>query len=231
MGIDESKDQGRRVKTPAGWDDADWDEIRQAIVVASATLEIEDEMSLDTIRKIWAERAEQLAQIPVEEEVGERLQLIQLRLGREIYGVDVQCVSDIRPLESLTPVPRVPVWVAGVVNLRGHLYSVIDLCQFLGLLNGAMTQPAEASVVSADSVRYLVVVQIPAMEVALLVDEVLPMVEVPVSTVREAVGTVRGIRTEYLRGIADASTGAPMVILDLPTLLADKQLVIREDVT
>ena len=56
-----------------------------------------------------------------------------IRLGREVYGLETDYVFDIRPLESITHVPRVPDWVAGVVNLRGRIISVLDLQRFLGL--------------------------------------------------------------------------------------------------
>jgi len=203
----------------------DWDSIRQRIAAASAAMSETDETAPEVVEQVWARRAERLAQMPVKPEEGEQIQLALLRLGREVYGLDVEYVFDIRPVEprSVTPVPRVPAWVAGVVNLRGRIFSVVDLQRFLGL---APTGNADGSAPT----RFLTVVETPEMELALIVDEVLPMETVTVSRIQDATGTVRGIRPEYMRGIADRSNGDSMVILDLPALLADRQIIVHEEI-
>lgn len=203
----------------------DWDSIRQHIATVSAALEKSDEIVPEVMEQVLARRAERLAQVPAQPDEGEQIQLVLLRLGREVYGLGVQYVFDIRSVEprSVTRVPRAPNWVAGVVNLRGRILSVIDLQRFLGL------SPAESTDQSA-ATRCLVVVETAEMELALLADEALPMETVSVSRIQDATGTIRGIRPEYMRGIADRSNGDSMVILNLPTLLADKQLIVHEEI-
>ena len=216
-----SKNKSRLAKQIA----FDWDSIRQRIAAASAAMSETDETAPEVVEQVWARRAERLAQMPVKPEEGEQIQLALLRLGREVYGLDVEYVLDIRPVEprSVTPVPRVPAWVAGVVNLRGRIFSVVDLQRFLGL---APTENADGGAPT----RFLTVVETPEMELALIVDEVLPMETVTVSRIQDATGTVRGIRPEYMRGLADRSNGDSMVILDLPALLADRQIIVHEEI-
>jgi chemotaxis signal transduction protein len=57
--------------------------------------------------------------------------LIILRCGGERHGVDVQWVREIRPYTGATPLPGLPPFWAGVTALRGRLYPVLDLRQFL----------------------------------------------------------------------------------------------------
>ena len=82
---------------------------------------------------------------------------------------------------------------------------------------------------------YLVVVETPAMETALLVDEVLPIEVVPASRIDEASGSVRGVRSEYVRGIASGqqlhhdASGRSLVILDLLALLGDGRLIVYDE--
>jgi purine-binding chemotaxis protein CheW len=165
-----SKNKSRLAKQIA----FDWDSIRQRIAAASAAMSETDETAPEVVEQVWARRAERLAQMPVKPEEGEQIQLALLRLGREVYGLDVEYVLDIRPVEprSVTPVPRVPAWVAGVVNLRGRIFSVVDLQRFLGL---APTENADGGAPT----RFLTVVETPEMELALIVDEVLPQPENP----------------------------------------------------
>jgi purine-binding chemotaxis protein CheW len=186
-------------------------------------------VSMDEVQKVWAARSARLARVPVQEEEGEYLQLARLRLGREIYAIDVQYVADIRPLERLTCVPRVPAWVAGVVNLRGRIYSVVDLLQFLGLSRDTSPEGEQKNRSREDQSRYLVVVETPAIELVLLVDEVLPIRDVPVSRIEQALGKAYALRPDYVYGIADMDGEDAMVILDLPVLLTDKQLIVHEE--
>ena len=193
---------------------------------------VQDDISSEEVRKVWAARAARLARVPLQEEEGESLQYVPLRLGQELYAIEVQYVAEIRPLGDLTRVPRVPAWVAGVVNLRGRIYSVLDLMRFLGVAGEAEAEPEAGErgpTLTEERVQYLVVVETPALEVALLVDEVLPIQNVPVRQIGEALDRAQVARLEYVFGIVDLDEGDLMVILDLPLLLADKQLIVHEE--
>ena len=48
-------------------------------------------------------------------------------LGQDSYGVPVLNVREIIRLCPITPVPRMPVYVKGVINLRGTVIAVLDL--------------------------------------------------------------------------------------------------------
>ena len=207
----------------------DWDDVRRRIAAASAALSDLEETAPEVMEQVWARRAERLAQAPVKRDEGEQIQLAVLRLGCEVYGLDVQYVFDIRPVEHITPVPRVPSWVAGVVNLRGHIFSVIDLQRLLGLPRETAESASDGGS-NAAATRYLAVVEASEIELGLLVDEVLPLEVVPVNGIHAAAGAVRGIRPEYMRGITERGNGDSLVVLDLPALLADQQLLIHEEI-
>ncbi len=50
-------------------------------------------------------------------------------------------ISDLGPL---LPVPHTQPWLAGVVNLRGGVFTVVDLARFLGLRSSTPQAPAQA---------------------------------------------------------------------------------------
>jgi purine-binding chemotaxis protein CheW len=59
--------------------------------------------------------------------VDDALQLVTFRVGDEEYGVDIQCITEVvRPLK-ITPLPQMPEFVEGVVNLRGTIIPIVDL--------------------------------------------------------------------------------------------------------
>jgi purine-binding chemotaxis protein CheW len=210
----------------------DWEEIRHKVLESSARLVWVDEVPQEELEQAWAKRALQVAQVIDQGETGAQIQVAVIRLGHEIYGIEADYIYDIRTLNRITRVPRVPAWVAGLVNMRGRIISVLDLSRFLGLPTNGNNAAFEMGS------HHLMVVGIPAMELALLVDEVLEIKSLPIGQIHDASSTANGIRSEYVRGVfvqhaADASDKNQkelIIVLDLPSLLSDKRLVVHEDI-
>ena len=51
---------------------------------------------------------------------------------QENYGIPIERVREIRPLDSITVIPNSPSYVKGVMNLRGTIIPIIDLKEKLG---------------------------------------------------------------------------------------------------
>lgn len=62
------------------------------------------------------------AEVPPDEK-----QYLSFMLNDEEYGVDIQKVMEIRGWEKPTPLPQVPDYLKGVINLRGIIVPIIDL--------------------------------------------------------------------------------------------------------
>jgi len=204
----------------------DWESARMRIAVTNAILAGLDEPAPEVLEQIWSRRAELLAQAPVQEDEGEQVKLVLIQLGRETYGLDAKYVFEIRPANQITPVPRVPDWVTGVINLRGRILSVLDLRRFFGLAPAEVSEEDEMSPGSE-----LLIVKTPTMEVALLADDVLAVESLLANRVRDVTDIIRGIRPEYVRGVVERQDGTDLlVVLDLMTLLADEQLIVHEEI-
>jgi purine-binding chemotaxis protein CheW len=203
----------------------DWDGVRGRIAAVSAALEEMEGTDPEMVERIWAQRAAQLAKPPAREEKGGQIELALIQLGREVYGIEVRHILGIRPAVRITQVPRVPEWVTGVTNLSGRILSVLDLQRFFGL---APAETKEEGWVTP--FPDLVVVETPAMEVALLADDVLEIEPFPTSQMQNVAETIRGVSSEYVQGVIERGAEAPMVVvLDLPALLADERLIIEEE--
>ncbi|HBX70336.1 MAG TPA: hypothetical protein DEH25_13395, partial [Chloroflexi bacterium] len=141
--------------------------------------------------------------------------------------LDVKQVLTIRPAQWITFVPRVPDWVVGVVNIRGEILSVVDLHRFFGL------RAAEAEQAQA----YLVVVDTPQMELALLVDEILGVESISANQLQTNHDSVQGIPPEYIAGVlkqTNKTNGShkPMlvIVLDLLAIINTEHLTIHEEI-
>ena len=61
-------------------------------------------------------------------------------LRDEHYGVPISKVREINQMMEITPVPKTPEFVEGVVNLRGKILPVVNLRQKLGFEKVAYTR-------------------------------------------------------------------------------------------
>ncbi len=54
-------------------------------------------------------------------------QLVTFQVGTEEYGLDISSITEVvRPLK-ITPLPKMPAFIEGVINLRGVIIPVVDL--------------------------------------------------------------------------------------------------------
>lgn len=61
------------------------------------------------------------------------MQVVTFHVGGEDYGIGIDAVAEVvRPL-PITPLPRMPEFVEGVINLRGTIIPVVDLRRRFGV--------------------------------------------------------------------------------------------------
>ena len=204
----------------------DWEGMRKRLAASQATLLALDDDTPEVLAQVWEQRAAQLAQRPTSAPTGEQQAVVVIRLGNESYGVEVPYVREVTFAHAMTPVPRVPPWVAGIVTQRGRIVSVIDLARFIGATALAPREDEQASQ------AYLVNVQASEMEVALLVDEVLGLELISIADFRPIESAPQGFRAELIRGVAHSTAlsgpADTLIVLNIPALLADDQLLINE---
>lgn len=134
-------------------------------------------------------------------------------LDREEYGVDVRLVQEIIRVSEITPVPRAPEFIRGVINLRGRIIPVVDLKRKLGL--GEFRQ-ARAS--------RIVVVKLRERLIGLLVDGASQVLKVPLSVIEAAPEEIVEIDQNFIRGVAKLEARL-IILIDLPKVL---QLELRD---
>jgi purine-binding chemotaxis protein CheW len=142
--------------------------------------------------------------------------VVEFVLAEERYAIESRHVRDVYPLEQLTPVPCTPAFVLGIVNLHGEILSVIDIKKFFGLPDRGLTDLNKVIVLESDSMRF-----------GILADLIVGVHPISVADIQPSLPTLTGIREEYLRGVTPERT----VILDAEALLADKNIVVQEQVS
>ncbi len=136
------------------------------------------------------------------------LQLVTFRIGEEEFGVDILAVQEIIRLLQITPVPRAPASIEGVINLRGKVIPVVNMRSRFSL-------PAR----QATSQTRIVVMELEEKIVGFLVDAVSEVLRIPATTVEEPPPVVAGIGSEYIRGVGKLD-GRLLILLDLTHLMS-----------
>ncbi|MFA6505126.1 MAG: chemotaxis protein CheW [Treponemataceae bacterium] len=165
-------------------------------------------------RAILRDRAKKLAFVP-EPTNEETVQVLRFLLGTETYAVEYAHIVEVAPLLHVTPLPCVPSFVRGIINLRGRIVSILDLKSLFGLPD-----------IDSTSTTSAIILQSPLIEFGLLVDEILGMSTIPLSGLQVSLPTLTDIRSEYLKGV----TAEGLVLLDAEKFLADKKLLVNETV-
>ncbi len=62
-----------------------------------------------------------------EETARQEIQVACFRLGQELYGLNIMQIKEIIRPQKLTPVPKAPPFIEGVINLRGLVIPVADM--------------------------------------------------------------------------------------------------------
>ncbi|MCB2187270.1 MAG: chemotaxis protein CheW [Deltaproteobacteria bacterium] len=131
---------------------------------------------------------------------------LTFQLARENYAVDVLSVQEIIGLPPLARLPRSPVHVLGVINLRGMVVPVLDLRLLLGL-------PAQ------ETAGVVVVLRVGEKIMGAVVDGVEDVVPVAEDQVQDAPEfAAAAVDRDCLKGLF--TLGKELIILlDLPRLL------------
>ena len=119
------------------------------------------------------------------------LQIVVCELADEHYGLDIARVFEIIRNQPITPVPRAPSFVKGVINLRGRIIPVVDLRGRFGMSDTEPTKETRIVVAESASTR-----------VGLVVDSVSEVLLLPLDSVEPTPEVAAGADAEYLRGIA-----------------------------
>ena len=142
-----------------------------------------------TAEQVLRERAEALARETDDQERGDILSLLLFRVVDEQYAVEVSAVREIFQEYRVTPIPCVPDFVLGVINIRGEILSVCDAARLMHL---GSNRP------DSDGARPAIVIEREEVATALVVDEIGDIAEVRQEAVEPPVGSLDRANAEFV---------------------------------
>ncbi len=166
-------------------------------------------------KQILQQRAAVLAGLSEGEDgAEERVQYLRFRLGpMEHYGIPYEFMDTLLYVSDIAVIPGTPACIAGVINYRGVLLTVLDLKQFFHTQAQEPTEEARIMVVSDGRMR-----------VGLLADAVEGNEEYPPTRLAPPLASDGITDIKYIAGI-HAGT---VTMLNMEALLGDPSLVVDE---
>lgn len=162
--------------------------------------------ALDVLRR----RAESLASETTLDVCAETTSLVIFSLADEWYAVRVDEVREIGGGYAITPLPGVPDFIRGVMNIRGEIVSVTDI--------GLLMRVGDAHAESSGSEASTIVVATDECVSALLVDEVSDIVDVPTASIEPPLAAVDRGQEAWVNGSVYYN-GRLIGLIDLKSIL------------
>lgn len=147
----------------------------------------------------------------------ETQQLIVFSLGGEEFGVKITRVQEIIRMKEITELPNSSEFMAGIINLRGDIISVIDLRNKF-----AVTQEETKK-------TRIIIVEMGDQDVGLIVDSVSEVLRINSEDVEDAPDRIAGIKQDYLKGIGKIDERI-IILLDLDKLLTAEEKIELENI-
>lgn len=141
----------------------------------------------------------------------EFLQLVTCCIGREEFAIDILSVQEIIRMVDVTRVPKAPIFVEGVINLRGRIIPVLDLRRRLGMAGAERSEQSR-----------IVVVNVRSLIVGLIVDSVSEVLRIPRSTIEAPPAVGNTVGAEFVHGVGRIADRL-LIVLELNRLLSSSE--------
>lgn len=143
-------------------------------------------------------------------------------LSDELYGLEILRVQEIVGMAPIARVPRLPEFVAGVMNLRGRVIPVIDLRLAFGLSEVATTERTCIVVVRIERDDRGTTVM------GMIVDEVSDVLSLPKESIEPTPDFGAGVDTPFITGVGRADAHV-VLLVDIDRVLSAEQLAVAVD--
>jgi purine-binding chemotaxis protein CheW len=137
-------------------------------------------------------------------------------LNGEECCIQVLKVREIIGVQDITAVPQTPVFVKGVINLRGKVIPVVDLRLKFGLPQQEYNQRTCIIVVQVKSETH-------SMMMGIVVDSVAEVLNIAIADIEDTPNFGQGVATPYLLGMAKIK-GRVKLLLDIDEVMTSQEL-------
>lgn len=129
-------------------------------------------------------------------------------VGGAVYAIDVNCVREVVRWQPVTPLPKAPALIDGVIDLRGGIVPVVDLGH---ALEGERAKVGKRTRIAIAEIEGLVL--------GLVVDAALEVLQVNVAAMEDPPSLAVQAGYDAARAVIRRPDAAPILVLSLEHLL------------
>ncbi len=166
-------------------------------------------------RAVFRNRAASLRQTEEAADLANALPFAVVRIGGELFGLELSLVKEFVDVRQVVPIPCVPPHVAGYMNLRGTIMVLMDLREQLGALAEGGALPKA------------VIIKTAQIECALAVSEVVDVAYLDPASI-DALPAALGSAADYAMGAARHG-GMTFTLIDIEKLIVERSLIVNEE--
>lgn len=137
---------------------------------------------------------------------------LAFKLSGEEYGLEIRYVTEIIGMQKITDLPDMPLFVKGVINLRGKVIPVIDVRLRFGVEEREY-----------DDRTCIIVSDINSASVGLIVDSVNEVLDIPENQIDPPPKIQQGSESRFIKGLGKVEDEVK-IILDVNKFLFDEEL-------
>jgi Chemotaxis signal transduction protein len=149
------------------------------------------------------------------------MRFLSFTVDNENYCMDILKVKELMGMTAITPLPRTPQFIRGVINLRGQIIPIIDLRLKFGI---AFQEYSKRTCIIVVEVKY----EEENILMGLVVDAIQEVVNIPDDKMSRIPYINAKIKSEYIKSIADTPEGMK-IVLDVLKVLNDEELAVVKD--
>ncbi len=138
-------------------------------------------------------------------------QLILFNLSNTLYGIPIEQVSEINRLEEITPLPKAPQFIEGVINLRGNVVPVIDLRKRFGMKQTERTNKNK-----------IIILLIGKRLFGIIVDSVYEVITLSSDNIEPSLPTASGLKAEFINSIGKHDDKL-IIILEITQIISSTE--------
>jgi len=153
--------------------------------------------------------------------ITETRQYMTFKLGDELFAIDVAQVREVLEISQITRVPTAPVYLRGVVNVRGQATPVADLRQRFGLPQRADTVNTRIIVMELD-------LDGEATVLGGVADSVHDVIELEPGNINPPPRIAMRWRTDFIQGMGKRGDDF-IIILDVNAIFSSEDVSLLKD--
>lgn len=137
---------------------------------------------------------------------------VVFKVDDEYYGIDIDNVKSIERIQHFTRIPNAPLYVKGVINLRGEVVPVIDLRLRFKL-----------DYKDLDSNSRIIIVFVNEIQIGLLVDSSSEVIEINSEDVDSPPIVKDNVSGDFIKGIGKQD-GELIILIDIEKVIGMKEI-------